>query len=154
MQVKPGFFVVFLLLSCIYDPPLKGKEISIHNQTNRPLLIVDSLTGGYFKLYDTAIVNNRRYITRLSNFVTEYGVFHSDQEMEALKHKKKNSITLYIIGQENLKYAPDSIFTNRLFRSFELIIDTLKKHELNQLFITEDTIFLGHDFEYYSDRRR
>ena len=142
-----------ILLSCVYDPPMKGKEVSVHNQTPRPLIIIDSLTGSYFKLYDTAIVNGRKYISRRPNFITDYGIFtrlYSTQEIKSLSKEKKNTITFYFVDQANLHDNPRTIFANNLYRSFTFNIDTLKKYELNHVLVTKDTILLEHDYDYRS----
>lgn len=157
MKLKPEFILIFLLCSCIYDPLLKGKEISIHNQTNRPIMVLDSLSENYFKFYDTATVNGRRYISRQANYVVEYDVyrsFYSDTEIEYLKNKNFNKITLYVIDYNNLENATGSILINHLYRSFNISIDTLKKYELNHLFITTDTTLLEHAYDYYSNREQ
>jgi hypothetical protein len=154
MKLKPEFILIFLLCSCIYDPPRKGKDVSIHNQTNRPIMVLDSLTEKYFKLYDTAKVNDRRYISRQPAYITEYGVyrrFYSDAEIENLKNKNINRIALYVIDYNNLGNTPGSILINHLYRSFDISIDTLKKYELNHLFISTDTMLLEHDYNYYTN---
>ena len=135
MKLKPEllFILLLFLFSCVYDPPQKGKEISIHNQTDKPLIIVDSLNINDARLYDTAIVNGRRYISRQPNYMTEYGVyqkFYSDGELNNLKNKKINKIKLCIIDTSDLKNTFSQIYINHLFRSFDINIDTLEKYNL------------------------
>jgi hypothetical protein len=69
MKLKPELLSILLLFlfSCVYDPPRKGKEISIHNQTDKAIIIMDSLNGNRARLYDTAMVNGRGYISRQPN---------------------------------------------------------------------------------------
>jgi hypothetical protein len=144
------------LLTCFYDASLKGKEISVHNQTDKQFLLVDSLSGNYFKLYDTAMVNGRKNITRQPNYVTEYGYyncFYSDPVLETVKIKKSNTLTLYLVEQANLHNDPKSVFAGRLYRSFNINVDTVKKYQLNHLFIMTDTIMLEHDFDYSTIRK-
>ena len=157
MKLRPEllFILLLFLFSCVYDPPQKGKEISIHNQTDKPIIIVDSLNGNHARLYDTAMVNGRRYISRQPNYMTGYGVyqkFSSDGKINNLKNRKIDKIELYIIDTSDLQNTFSQIYTNRLFRSFDINIDTLEKYDLNHLFITNDTILFEHDYSYYTNR--
>lgn len=156
MKLRPEFIFLFLLCSCVYDPPQKGKEIFIHNQTDKPIIIIDSLTENRLRLYDTAIVNNRRYITRQSKYITEYGnyqTFYSDFELDNLKLKKNNKITFYIFVTSDVRTASSQISVDNPLRSFDINIDSLKKYNLNHLFITSDTIIFEHDYNYYTNRK-
>jgi hypothetical protein len=117
-------------------------------------MVLDSLNGKHFKLYDTAMVNDRRYISRQPNYSTEYGVhrsFYSDAKFDDLKNKNINKITLYVVDYSNLENTPGSILINHSYRSIDISIDTLKKYELNHLFITTDTMLLEHDYDYYTN---
>jgi hypothetical protein len=157
MKVRPELTFIFFLCSCVYDPPQKGKEIFIHNQTDKPIIIVDSLTGNQLRLYDTANVNNRRYIIRQSKYMTEYGnyqKFYSDVEMNNFKLKNNNKITFYIIDTSDLQNILRQFSIDNSLRSFDVNIDTLKKYDLNHLFITSDTILFEHDYNYYTNWKR
>ena len=44
-------------------------------------------------------------------------------------------------------------FDNSL-RSFDVNIDSLKKYDLNRLFITSDTILFEHDYNYHTNRKQ
>ena len=117
-------------------------------------MVLDSLNGKHFKLYDTAMVNDRRYISRQPNYITECGVyrsFYSDAKFDDLKNKNINKITLYVIDYANLENTPGSILINHSYRSLDINIDTLKKYELNHLFISTDTMLLEHDYNYYTN---
>jgi hypothetical protein len=152
MKLRPELISILLLFSCVYDPPQKGKEIFIHNQTDKPLIIIDSLTAFQTKLYDTATVNGRIYISRETNYMTEYDLYSkilSDFELEDLKNKKINKITIYIIDTGALRDTSSQITVNR---SFDINIDTLIKYDLNHLFIIKDTILLEHDYSYFTNR--
>jgi len=153
MRIKTAL-PLLLFLSCVYDPPPKGKELTIHNQTNKQLLVIDSLLGNYFKLYDTATVNGRRFISRQANYVMEYGDylrFYSNLELGILKKKNFNKITLYFVDQANLGGSPRKILATHAYRSFDISIDTLKKYQLNHLFVVGDTIVFEHDYDYYTN---
>ena len=157
MKLKPEFFLIFLVCSWICDQPSKRKEVSIHNQTDRAIIVLDSLNVRSFKLYDTATINGRRYISRKSNYITEYGVyrrFYSLTVIDHLKNKNINMISLYVIDHNDLHNFKDSILINHSYRSIDISIDTLKKYELNHLFITSDTMLLEHDYDYYTSRKQ
>jgi hypothetical protein len=146
---------LLLLLSCVYDPPMRGKELTIHNQTNQQFLVVDCLLGNYFRLYDTAQVNSRRYIGRRPNYVAEYSIyqhFYSNRDIDSLKKKNFTKITWYVIDQSEVPNGPSEISATHAYRSFDLNIDTFKKYQLNHIFIMEDTIILDHEYDYASNR--
>lgn len=156
MKLRPELLFIFLLCSCAYDPPPKGKEIFIHNQTDKPIIIADSLTESQLRLCDTAMVNNRRYITRHAKYMTEYGNyenFYSDLEMGNFKLKNNNKITFYIIDTSAVQNILSQISINNSLRSFNINIDSLKKYNLNHLFITSDTILFEHEYNYYTNRK-
>jgi hypothetical protein len=156
MKLKPEFFLIFLVCSWICKPASKRKEVSIHNQTDRAIIVLDSLNVGSFKLYDTAIINGRRYISRKPNYISEYGVytrFYSLTEIDYLKNKNMNKITLYVIDCNDLLNVKESIVINHSYRSLDISIATLEKYELNHLFITADTMLIEHDYDYSSVRR-
>jgi len=155
--LKPEFFLIFLVCSWICDPPSKRKEVSIHNQTDRAIIVLDSLNVRSFKLYDTATINGRRYISRKSNYITEYGVyrrFYSLAEIDHLKNENINKITLYVIDYNDLQNVNDSILLKYSYRSVDISIVMLEKYELNHLFITADTMLIEHDYDYSSSRRQ
>jgi hypothetical protein len=131
----------------------RREKLFLYTQTGHSLFVIDSLSEDYLKLYDTSKVNDRRYINRRPNFMTEYGLyelFYSDNKIDSVQHKRNNWLTFYFIKGEFLQYAPSTVLANRSFSSFEINIDTLKRHELNHLFVTEDTVILEHDYNFYT----
>jgi len=151
MKSRPELILIFLLGHCTYDPPQKGKELLIHNQTDRAFLVLDSLNGKSFTLYDTAKVNDRVYITRQPNFVAEFTSFtrfYSNMKMDVIRLKNKNWTTLYFVDQADIHLSPQAILASHAYRFFSINIDTLAKYELNHLFITKDTILFEHDYDY------
>lgn len=89
--------------------------------------------------------------------MTEYGnyqKFYSDFEMDNLKLKNKNKITFYIIDTSDVQNILSRISIDNSLRSFYVNIDSLKKYDLNHLFITSDTILFEHDYNYYTNRKR
>lgn len=84
--------------------------------------------------------------------MTEYGFFerfYSDNEIDSIQLKRNKRLTLYFIKQEFLQNTPSALFANHSFRSFDINIDTLKEYKLNHLFITNDTVLLEHDYDFY-----
>jgi hypothetical protein len=47
MKVRPKIVLILLTFSCVWDPPQKGKELIIHNQTDKAIMVFDSLQGSY-----------------------------------------------------------------------------------------------------------
>ena len=47
MKVRPEIVLILLFFSCIWDSPQKGKELIIHNQSDKPIMVLDSLLGSY-----------------------------------------------------------------------------------------------------------
>jgi hypothetical protein len=157
MKLRPEMLFIFLLCSCVYDPPPKGKEIFIHNQTDKPIIIVDFLPGSQLRVYDTAMVNDRKYISRQSKYITEYGnyqKFYSDFELDNLKLKNNNKITFYIIDTSQVQNILSQISIDNSLRSFNVNIDSLKKYDLNHLFIASDTLLFEHAYNYYTNRKQ
>jgi len=149
IKLKLKLIFILLLSSCVYDPQQKGKDVIIHNQTDKALIISNFLTQDNLRLYDTTVVNNRRYISMQPNYINKYGVyprFYSDIEMDNLKNKENNKITFYIsdpvVLRNTLKNAP----IGKSLRLIEISVDTLKKYDLNHLFIFNDTVFLEHKY--------
>jgi hypothetical protein len=141
------------LTGCVYDPPPIGKTISLHNQTDRSLFVSDSLTGKYFRLYDTVRINERSYIQKSSRFLNAYTfveLFYSNNELASFAKYRNNQLSFYLIDVSDRQEMSVTGLTNNSFRSFIINIDTIKKYELNHLFITKDTILLEHSFRYYN----
>ena len=114
-------------------------------------MVLDSLTGSYFRLYDTAKVNGKSYISRRADYIAEYGMFInfiSDKEINSKRRKNLDKITLYVVGLNDLQSSPKTILSNNSYRSFDINIDTFKKYKLSHLLITKDSMFLEHDYDY------
>ena len=153
MKPNPFLFVILFFFSCVYDPPQNGKEVIIHNQTNSSIFISGTLNKGYLHLYDTSLINGRKDITRIGNYLPEYGTwvdFISDGEMNALRKKNVNTIKLYIINKEDFSKSIDEILNQHAFRTFEINIDEVKKHAINHLFIYQDKMLFEHNYSYTS----
>ena len=154
MKIRSELILVIFMCSCVYDPPPKGKELTIHNQTEKPIVVRDSLTADYFKLYDTAKVNGRKYIRRKDNFLTEFNVvqlFYTDVAMDLKKIKSNGKIRLYFIDEAYMEIRPEDILKNQTYRFIDIHVDTLNKYQLNHVFFTSDTILFEHDMDYYTN---
>jgi hypothetical protein len=89
----------------------------------------------------------------LTYYIAEFEIYHkfySEYKMNNLKRKNSNAITLYIINTKNAQKELDQFDIDNSLRSFDISIETLRKHGLNHLFITKDTILFEHD-SYYSN---
>jgi len=153
MKFKLRFYVTFsltiIISSCIYDPPIKGKEIVIHNQTARPILVLDSLKGQNQKLYDTSLLNGRKYIWRKPNYVAEYSQFQHfipDTQIQLLRRKNLSNVIIYFIDQSALENTLSQVSKDKSYRTLEVNLDSLEKNEWNHIFFTMDTVFIEHEF--------
>lgn len=150
MNQKIIFFLALLISSCVYDAPKKGIVISIHNQTDGPLLITDSL-GGHLKMYDTAKINNRIFIDRPGNYMAAYATydkFYSGTIIDSFERKNQDYIRLYLLGENHFPNDTSNFVFGNPYRSFDINIGTIKKYKLNHLFIYKDTILFEHNFDY------
>lgn len=152
MKAQLLLISVFLMSSCVYDPPKKGIDIFIHNQTGKQIVIADSL-GADVKLYDTAKVNNRVFVNRLGNYMAEYTTynkFFSQTVIDSFKKHNHNYITLYILDENHLPDSAGKFIFSNPYRSFDINMDTISNYKLNHLFIYKDTILFEHRYDYYT----
>lgn len=147
------FFFVFtlgFLFSCIYDPPLRGKDVFVENQTENYILVSDSLKGnGSFIIYDTFLVNKSRYISCKPNYIspfTKWQNFISEKKTKALKNDSIKQIIFYFIKREDVFRPVEEIRTNNLYDSINLNLDEIERNELNYVFYYGDSIFIRHEF--------
>jgi hypothetical protein len=93
------------------------------------------------------------FIERPGNYMSEYAThnkFYSETFIDILKLKNQNFIRLYIFGQNHFQSDTTNFQFSNPYRYFDFNIDTVKKYELNHLFIYKDTILLKHNFDYYT----
>jgi len=74
--------------------------------------------------------------------------------MDNFKLKNNNKITFYIIDTSDVQNILSQISIDNSLRSFDINIDTLKKYDLNHLFITSDTILFEHYYNYHTNRKQ
>lgn len=145
-------FLSFLLLTgCVYDPPVKGKEIIISNQTDNYIFVVDSLNQtGNLNLYDTFLVNKKPYISAMGNYIPKFSAwtyFFSDIRYEKIKREHSDKLSLYFIRKENQNKPMQEIVSNKLYDSVYLNVSELKKDTINHIFYYGDSIVVTYKFE-------
>jgi hypothetical protein len=75
------YYVLLLILlvatGCLaYDPPLRGNDIFIHNQTADFVYVLDSLpAAGTLPLYDTFSINRKPIVSAKPNYISKYGTW-------------------------------------------------------------------------------
>jgi hypothetical protein len=147
------FFALVVLLSaysCVYDPPLGGKDIFIENQTDDYVFVIDSLNGsGYFAINDTLFVNNNIYISTSANYIPRFDrwqSFISNTKIGSLKGKDKLQVTYYFIKKETVFSYIERIRGDNLYDSITISLDEIEKNELNYITYYGDSIILSHEF--------
>jgi hypothetical protein len=141
---------LLFLTGCVYDPPRKGYEITIHNQTDQYVYVVDSLRDkGRPFAYDTFLVNKRPVIQTQGNFIPKYDqwvYFLLENQYQYIKSKKAGKNTLYFIKAGDIDKSYDSIKNNRLYTIYPYHVDEIKNNNINHLFYYNDSIVLMHTF--------
>ena len=101
-----------ILNSCVYDPPLKGYDVFIENQTNDFIFVTDTLPEtGTLNLYDTFSVNNKAYILAKGNYIPKYNkwVYFIPQQKLKETETNHNEVFLYFITSKNLYKSCEEI---------------------------------------------
>lgn len=151
-------FPLFALLAgCpIYDPPLKGKEILISNQTDDYIFVTDSLnTTESLRLYDTFLVNDKLYISAEGNYIpkfTAWTYLFPDIRYEKMKKEHRDHLNFYFIRKANQNKPMQEIASNKLYDSVYLNISELKKDTINHIFYYGDSIVVTYKFDMETPR--
>ena len=146
------FFVIVavVLFSCIYDPPLRGKNVFIENQTDDYIFVADSLKGyGFLKFYDTLRINGNEYISAEPNYIspfTKWQNFISEMEFKTMKNNNITQMIFYFIKGENVLRPIEKIRTNKLYDSITINLVELEQNDLNYIFYYKDSVTLNHEF--------
>lgn len=144
--------------SCVYDPPQKGLEIFIHNQTSRFVYVTDSLPpSGYLTPYDTLLVNSNVFIMKEGNYIAEYDqmvYFFSKNRFDYLKAKKIHKLILFFIREEDIGKPNDQLRQEKGYKIFEVGIDEVWKNSINHIFYYGDSIHLSHNYDMTSFNRK
>lgn len=151
-------FYIFVLLftitfqSCVYDPPQKGSEIIIENQSSRKLYIFDSLpnveTG--ITLMDTFSVNNRNYIankTMVVNAFDKYIYFLSDTSVENERNDKVYAKSIFVVGDSAIRQTYTTIIKQNLYKKIDIEFANISKDSANYLFIYPDSIYFTKQYD-------
>ena len=135
---------------CIYDPPKKGNEIIIHNQTEGYIFVTDSLPAqGNIRLYDTSLVNKRRQVETKGEYIPRHAngeYFLYEAQYHQLKRKENGTVTLYFIVEKDIGKTYDEIKRDKLYKEFSAGPDDVMNSELNHIFYYNDTIILEHTY--------
>jgi len=152
-------FPLFVLLAgCpVYDPPMKGKEIMISNQTDDYVFVIDSLNStGNLKLYDTFLVNDKIYISAEGNYIpkfTAWTYFLPDIRYEKMKKEHVDQLSFYFIRKENQNKPMQEIVSNKLYDSVYLNVSELKEDTINHIFYYGDSIVVTYKFAMETRKR-
>lgn len=144
------------LSSCICDPPLKGKDIFIENQTNDYVFVTDSLQGSqYFTIYDTFLLNGKIYISSLPNYIPKFNKwqsFLSEIEFSDMKSRGNSQSTYYFIKKENILFSIEQIRSKKLYDSINISLEEIVKNNLNYIMYYGDSIIFNHEFSISRNR--
>lgn len=142
--------LLFFLSGCFYDPPIKGKDIIIENQTNDFVFVTQNLEElKNLKLYDTFKINNLMYISARPNYIPQYRQwinFLSDVKLDIIKN---DTLTFYFLTNTNQQKTFLEINNSNLYKIIQIPIDQIKKNDINNIFYYKDSIVYTNkrDFE-------
>ena len=146
------FFLIILVSGCIYDPPLKGKEIFIENQTNDFVYVLDSLPGkGGVSVYDTFSVDNKVYISAKPNYISKYNkwaYFFSERKYKSMKSNRETKIHFYFIVQKDLDKTWEELKDKKLYKIINIDIDEINEKPVNHIFYYTDSINITHEYNF------
>lgn len=139
--------IILSITSCVYDPPIKGKEIIIYNQSPNTIQVLVGLASGLQSKYcDTFSVNKRMYIGRNPNFISEYDqwdYFFRDSFRDKLE---KNGIDSLILNINRI--SMDSLFRFSIDATevLKISLADIESHEINRIFYYRDSIKYENEF--------
>ncbi|ODT35748.1 MAG: hypothetical protein BGN92_10460 [Sphingobacteriales bacterium 41-5] len=150
--------IALWLNSCIvYDPPQKGKEIRVVNQTGNGLyFFVDSfgLKEDRFDVFGTSNLNGKLHITNKLKYVHGFSnneFFISDDELNYFDKKLGSDIQFYFIKDSNILKRFSEISGRGEIKRFWLKRDSLRypslsENSLNILFVYPDSIYFSREY--------
>jgi hypothetical protein len=149
MKYCVTFLILLVTTGClVYDPPLKGNDIFIHNQTADFVYVLDSLPAtGTLPLYDTFSINSKPIIEAKPNYISKYGTwdyFFEEEQYRLLKQNGVDSLTFYFIPPQ----SPDSSYINinRQYTILKLSIDDAWNKPVSHIFYYGDSIAVTHKY--------
>ena len=138
---------------CIYDPPPKGKDIFILNQSDENIFVTDTLfTGGTIRQYDSFLVNKKLFVEVKGNSIRSYSrwrYFLSEKKSKNMRQQ----FTLYFIKTDDLSKSYEQIRANTLYKVFSADLDEIEESKLNYVFYYKDSIILKHEYDLESIKK-
>jgi hypothetical protein len=130
----------------VYDPPIKGKEIYIYNQSDHPILALWLISEATLMKFDTVLINNRKFIQRRPNYVPEYGTFDDFISCKILEKASNNKsvIKYFIIDEVNSMKSANQISDSSNYKFLEINPDSVLMNGLNYIVFNDDTVILEH----------
>ncbi len=151
-------YLFLLLVGCFYDPPRKGKEIFIHNQTDEYVYVTDSLLPtGNIRLYDTVLVNKKELMLAKGNYIPTFNqwiYFLPEVWYKDLKENNIHKFALYFITRNDFNKNYEVIKSNKLYQVYYIDLDDVMKNQLTHVFYFKDSILTEHTYDIESIRNK
>ena len=150
--MKNSFFLICLIFigGCVYDPPVRGKDIFIENQTDDYIYVCDDINKQTFlKLHDTFLINDKKYIAALPNYIpkfSKWNYFISEAKQQEIKNKNNDIVRLFFIRQRDIEKNINLISKDGLYTKFEINLSDIQNHQINYIFYYHDSIFIAHEY--------
>jgi hypothetical protein len=143
--------ILFITTGCpVYDPPLKGNDIFIHNQTADFVYVLDRLPAtGTLPLYDTFSINSKPNIEAKPNYISKYrdwDYFFDESQYRQMKRQGVDSFTFYFIPPDYIDSSFEQIHANRRYTRVKLHIDEAWNKTINHIFYYGDSIEVTHEY--------
>jgi len=151
MKYVIALLILLVTTGCpAYDPPLKGNDIFIHNQTAGFVFVLDSLPlTGSLPLYDTFSINHKPIIEAKPNYISKYkswDYFFDEAHYQLLKQTGVDTLTFYFFPFNYL----DSNFlkwnANQRYTVAKLRIEDAWNKPVNHIFYYGDSIEITHQY--------
>ena len=155
MKIFLSFCILLLLWGCNYDPPPKGNDIVIHNQTGNYVYISDTLPGtGTIVLFDTLRVNDKWMVAARGNYISKYSqweYFLSNNQYTMAK-KQPSKAVFYFIDEKDVGKDYSEIISKRLYRTYKFNPDDIVDHLISHIFYYNDSIILEHKYDIETNK--
>lgn len=132
-----------------YDPPLKGNDIFIHNQTGGFVYVLDSLPAGALPLYDTFSINHKPIIEAKPNFISPYKTwdyFFEEAQYQRLKQMGIDSLAFYFFPLNDFDSSYIKLNANQHYTVAKLRIEDAWNKTVNHIFYFGDSIEITHEY--------
>jgi len=146
-------WTIFSASGCIYDPPPKGKDIFILNQSDENIFVTDTLfIGGTIRQYDSFLVNKKLFVEVKGNSIRSYSRWRYFLSKKKSKNMRQQ-FTLYFIEADDLSKSYEQIKANTLYKVFSADLDEIEESKLNYVFYYKDSIILMHEYDQESIKK-